>query len=108
MPESTYCTLKYPSKMTKTVFFCFGYQPTDRPTDKPTHVHATKNKAGYTATLVVYGWTGAVFELLYNSGRGGEAKDCKNIEQRRKGTDRSMDRQRKGQMDGQTDGKSRS
>ena len=38
-----------------------------------------ENKAGYTATPVACGLTGAVFELLEHLGRSSEAKDRKNI-----------------------------
>ena len=38
-----------------------------------------KNKVGYTATLVVCGRAGAVFELLEHLGKCSEAKDRKNI-----------------------------
>ena len=40
------------------------------------------NKAGYTATLVTCGWTGAVFELLKHLGECSEAKDRKNIKKK--------------------------
>ena len=46
-----------------------------------------KNKVGYTATLVVCGRAGAVFELLEHLGKCSEAKDRKNIKKSKVGTD---------------------
>ena len=52
-----------------------------------------KNKAGYTATLVAYGWAGAVSEFLKHLGKCSEAKDRKNIKKSEMGTDRPTDGQ---------------
>ena len=57
-----------------------------------------RNKAGYTATLVVCGWAGAVFELLEHLGKCSEAKDRKNIKKVKWGpTDQPTDRPTDGQ-----------
>ena len=56
------------------------------------------NKAGYTATEVVCGWAGAIFESLDHLGRSSEAKDHKNPKKV------EYDGWTNGQTDGWTDG----
>ena len=40
--------------------------------------YPTFNKAGYTATKVMCGWVGVIFEVTYHLGRSSEVKEIKS------------------------------
>ena len=61
--------------------------------DSEYHPLLTKNKAGYTATLVACGWAGAVLEKVTRaSGQEPYAQKAQKRRKSKKGTDRPTDR----------------
>ena len=64
---------------------CVTEKPTDRLTNQrmPPEVtrgaHLSRNKAGYTATLVACGWAGAVLEVTRASGQEPLSQNAKKV-----------------------------